>query len=162
MKKGMTNQVFIFISALILMALILVFGIKSVRDLTKTSDSAELALFVGNIRDETAVFYNNDVGSSKELRLKIPKDVGEICIFDKDVKINKKHKDNLFNSILEGTNYNVFILPLDNFQINQINVDYLKNDPSENPLCISTNGVFKGLIEVKSSENDVYVEIKRI
>ena len=161
MNKGITSQVFVFISALILMALILVFGIKSIKDLTNTSENAELGLFIKNLRDEIEVFYNNDIGSSKEIKLVVPKKIEEVCFYTNKYKINKKHNDNLFNQILDGNKNNVFIMPYGKFSMNQFKVDYLRNDPYENPLCIKTNSVLNGFIEVKSEKEEVFVEIRR-
>ena len=159
MRKGVTSEVFVFISALILMALILVFGIKSIKDLKNTSDNAELGLFVKNLKNEIEVFYNNDVGSSKKIKLVIPKEVEKVCIFTKEYPATKN--ENELDDILKYTNNNLFFIPVENFKINKITIPYLRNDKDENPLCIETKGVFNGVIEVKADNENVFVEMRR-
>lgn len=96
-RKGqMMAQPFIYIFALILAALILVWGVKMIVDFMGTADKAELGKTVEKIKSETDKYYNLGEDSSTEIRLMLPKGITYLCISEKDKPITSavcKKKD---------------------------------------------------------------------
>ena len=132
-KAQLLGQPFIYIFAIIVAALVLVFGTKAILDLKEKQELAELTTFVTKLKEDVAAYYRFDIGSSKELNLNLPRKVKKVCFTENKLEIFPK----------------VFFL-------NEFKIPYLK--PVETPLCIDTNGKLKAIIETKPR----YVEIRRI
>lgn len=158
----MTQQVFIFIFALILMALVLVFGIKNLLLVTTTAEKVETLSFVEDLKKEVQTYYNFDVGSTKYLTLSVPADVNQICFFNNQLPL-QGISDPVFLALLAGDKKNnVFILPLEHFQNPGpgFSIPHLTVRGPRNPLCIMTPNSLKLLIETVVIPNGVAVEVK--
>ena len=163
MKKGsILAQPFVFIMALILMALIIIFGAKSVFQIKKTADIAELNKFIINLDNQVELMYNYNVGSSKDISLNLPTSIEKICFSNPGEPITSNVDDNFFRTILENDkSNNVFIHPLRKFRDFDYKIDNLIVKSNENPLCFNTNGKLNGVMETVLVDNQVFVEIKR-
>ena len=166
MKQGIVGQPFVYIFALIVMALILFFGTKTILDLRGAADLTELSSFMAQFQDQVDVYYNFDVGSNKELSLVLPNKIQKICFTQPGASITLGNMDPFFQTVLEeNERNNLYTWPLEAFPAPAPDfiIEHLDIDISENPLCINkVNGRFKALIETKASATDVYVEISRL
>ena len=89
------SQPFVYIFALIMGGLILVWGVKITIDFMGMANKAELGKLVKNIESETKSFMNQGEGSTKPITLMLPKNIEYFCIADLDIlspacKINPK------------------------------------------------------------------------
>lgn len=139
---------FIYIFALIVAALILVFGLKFVFDLQASGEQIELGRFKLDVEREVSFIYNLDTGSSSEVTLKTPTKIKTICFTnsEKDVRTTDKQlRDLLF---LNPEN-NFFIISEDPSQDKSFNIEHLKSDT--NPFCIQPKGELSLIFENKGT-----------
>ncbi len=161
-KKGVSMQVFSFMFALILIALILGYGVKTLVGVKKTSDDVELGDFILRLRDQADAMYSFDVGSTKNVELFLPVTIERVCFFNGDKKISAIGVDqSLQNRLDTNLGKNVFITP-ETFAANILFVEHLRAG-DENPLCFPTNGKLKiGMETVLGDDGKVYVAIHRL
>ena len=163
MRKGMTQQVFIFIFALIMMALVLTFGVRQLGIVIDTADKVETLTFIEALKKEVLTYYNFDVGSNKYLILPVPSDVNQICFFNNQLPV-QGITDSVFKALLQGDKKNnVFVLPLEQFQNPGPGffIPHLTVQGQRNPLCLTTSNSLKVLIETVALQNTVAVEVKQ-
>lgn len=159
MKKGqLLGMPFVYILALIVGALILVFGVKWIFQLQETASSVQLNKFVDDLRIESEKYYSLDPGSKKEIKLNLPSRVKQLCFRSTESNENAllPQEKNLIQ--LESRN-NVFFIPLDSykttkFYINEIISPNIAN--KDNILCIKNPGQFyleteKDFVNIKLS-----------
>lgn len=85
-KRGqLMSQPFVYIFALIMGGLILVWGVKITIDFMGMANKAELGKLVKNIESETKSFMNQGEGSTKPITLMLPKNIEYFCIADLDI-----------------------------------------------------------------------------
>ena len=101
MRKGIANQVFIYIFVVILMALIILFGFKQVVNLKNLGDKSVYVTFKSDFtnavndvyymnKDSTLVFSKD----SRNKALVLPKDIKKICFENNKVVLNSdNYKD---------------------------------------------------------------------
>ena len=84
MKKGqLLSQPFIFIFYLVVIAMILVFGVKIFSYLKCYDDRVEYHDFITRFESKISTIDNDAVGSNLDLsELLIPSDIEEICFFE--------------------------------------------------------------------------------
>lgn len=160
-KKGqLLAQPFIYIFALILGGLILVWGIKAIVDLVNTAGTAELGKMVKNIESDVGEFYNLDEGATKESQpLSLPKGLTYFCVSELNKKVtgtpvcNKKDKagaikpcgsldaidKGLIGQLRIGNN-NIFVMPMAQAKLNngKFKIDKLK--PGQGDVLCYANG----------------------
>lgn len=162
MHKGMTQQVFLFIFALIMMAVVLLFGIRQLFIVTDTADKVETLTFVEDFKQELQTYANFDVGSSKYLTLSVPSDVNQICFFNSKKPI-QGITDPVLKALLQSDKQNnLFVLPLERFQNPGPGffIPALTVQGTKNPLCIMTSNSLKVFIETVFVDNKIAVEVK--
>ncbi len=164
-KRGqLLSQPFVYIFALVVGALILVFFFFFVLDLKKTADFTELSTFVNKLQDVIDGYGNFDVGSSKKISLSLPGKVEKVCFVNPDLALNTAGLDDFFASVLQSNKKNnLFILPLDAFPSPA--PDFFIEGLivlSENPLCVETDGVLKISVETMLHNNKIFVDVKRV
>ena len=86
-------QPFVYIFALILGALILIWGIKVIVDMVSIGGKAELGKITKTIQSDVEAYYNYDEGSTKELSISLPKGLSYLCISDPGKNFNCQKKD---------------------------------------------------------------------
>lgn len=160
MKNGqLLAQPFTYIFALIIAAMIIIFGVRAINDLDKERKNVELSTFITSLRDNVNTYYNFDEGSTKKLSLNLPDNIKQVCFFNKDKTIAANIEEN-FKKLLElDTANNVFLLPFGENIKSEFFINHLKND-GDNPLCFNVNQKLNVAIETKISNNEVYIEIK--
>jgi len=167
-KKGqLLGQPFIYIFALIVGALILVWGGKTVLDLMQTGSQVNVGSFIKSLEEDVAAYKNFGEGSRTTKKIDFPGDVTYICFLDlekspndckrkeqgnKIVKCRAEELDEEFAFQIEEPNKNIYVLPTDAVKIGAFKIDDLK--PADgNPFCIR-NGLE---MEIKSKVSHVEI-----
>lgn len=167
-RKGqMLSQPFVYIFALVVGALILVWGGKTVLDLVNTGSQVDVGNFVKSLESDVAAYKNFGEGSKTSRKISFPNNINYICFLDlekkandckrkeagdKVVKCTAEELDDDFAFQIEESNRNVYVLPMSELKINSFNIEDLK-PTSGNPFCVR-NGVDINIISKVS-----YVEI---
>jgi len=152
-KKGqMLAQPFIYIFALILGALILVWGVKTIIDLREKAQLVEVGKFVKELEAEAKEFYNYEEGATKEISVVLPEKLNYMCLFDaesyKGGECKKKLKDgrlqdcvvssldpNMGVTLQKDKKNNLFFVPFSAAKLSKgkFSIPYLK--PASPLLC---------------------------
>ncbi len=153
---------FTFIFVLVLMALILGYGIKSLMTLREAGRDVELGDFFLRLRDEVEQMFSFDVGSSKDVELFLPENAELVCFYDSDEEITLGELDEVIASYLEGhPGVNVFVTPF-SFAQSSLWIEHLRGGGQENPLCFEAEDRLRiGLRTVVGKDGKVYVEVTR-
>src|SRR3989344_3584699 len=162
MHKGMTQQIFIFIFALIMMALVLLFGVRQLSVVTTTADKVETLVFIDDFTKEIQSYTNFDIGSSKQVRLSLPSGINQVCFFDPKQPV-QGISDPVFRALLEGDKKNnLYVLPLEEFQNPGPGfiVPHLITKGSHNPFCVLTPNGFRVIIETVAVDNTIAVAVR--
>ncbi len=164
MKKGLSTQIFIFIFALIMIALVLGFGIKSLGTVKNTADKVELLTFITNLDEGIQEYYAFDVGSNKRVQLLLPNQVKEVCFVNPKEPLTTTHKNQDFLFFLKNNKKdNLYILPLDAFTnpAPDFTIDNMIVPADQNPLCVKTQGKLDILIETVLYNDQIFVQIQQ-
>lgn len=172
MKKGqLLSQPFIYIFALILGALILVWGIKTVMDLKDTADQVDLGKFKNDFESKAKALYNSGEGSRNFMRVMLGGDVKFVCFSIPKEEINCQYvdkgemkvcpslealnnKDDEFRLRLENEDKkNMWILPLGVSKFDTFQVDFVRPAGGANPLC------YKNGEEIMMENKGSYIEL---
>ena len=160
-KKGVEMQVFTFLFALFLIALILGYGLKSVVRLKSVSEDVDLGDFFFQLRDEVNTMSSFEVGSSKQVTLFLPKKVERVCIFHGGREIAGTIDTTLRNTLETNLGKNVFVMP-PAFAQNVFFIDHLRPAGQDNPLCFLPKGKLQLTLETTlGDDGKVYVEAQR-
>lgn len=160
-KKGqLFAQPFIIIFALIVAVLVVVWGIKVVFDLKNRADLTETIATISDIRDDVSTYFYLEQGSSKLLNYIVPPNTKCICfkdlsgfsvspITDIPKLCDPEEYVSLNKEIDESTTKNVFVTPMDSYNIFSHNIEKEILAPfGKNPLCIQIkNQRFIAIIE---------------
>ena len=179
MNKGIAEQTFIFIFALIVAAMIMVWGFSTINDLKKRTGQVQLADAIEDIKEKAVTYYNLEDGSSSRINLRFPAGIECVCfknihpgirgsgsmVCDKGAcssgsLMNEKcdSKDNLIDSRLTSNtgNFNIFVTPSSSlYKVTQFSAlkELVPADQSDNKLealCFKTyQGRINALIESK-------------
>lgn len=132
-KKGeITGQLFVFLLAIILFGLILIYGYKAVKTFGEKSKETAFIEFKENLQTaiRTALM---DYGSVKKFQLAIPSNYKEVCFIDletlqiKNTRLNElaNTRPLIFNAIETGTSQNIFLVPMAEspLQVEKLSID---------------------------------------
>lgn len=156
MKKAqLFSQPIIFIFAIVVAALILTWGSYNIYKFTKTTRTIELGTALTDLKDLTNTYYNLDEGSSREINIKLPKQVKYICFTDPNEELNTYGLEQLdpnLPQLLQAKGKNIFIIPTtikpSTYYINNL-------IPIENPLCVKTINSLKATIENRGTHVEI-------
>jgi len=159
MKKGqMMGQPFIFIMALIIGALILVFGISQLVDFGNLGCKANLEQELSGLRTEIQKMFYETSGSAEGYKLDVP-EANYICFIDPGETITLSQEelkaiDEGFATLAPRSTYNVVFIPFKICDTNALfKVEKLTVSDDENPLCVRPNEVF--ILESKGDHTEV-------
>ena len=167
LKRGqILSQPFVYIFAIIVIAFILLFGIRSVIDIIKIGNLVETKTLINKIEKQIDSCYNLDKGSTCSFEdVVISRNIKEICFVNSEENVNFNIVDDettmimINNSINYGEGYNFFLIPkigkeLDErrYKINNLYAD-------ENPLC---ERVDDGMINLVMINDGVNIRLRRI
>ena len=144
MKKGQVMGLpLVLIFALIVGALILFWGIKTVLDLNTQADYAQLADKVTDMQNEVETFSKYDEGATKKYTIDMPGLIEYVCFYNGNENYNCVLDNGLpcpeeMNEYIEAvvvSSRNVYLYPPE-YETNYFTVEQLI--PAEaNPQCIS-------------------------
>jgi len=95
-KSQISGTVFVYIFSAIIIALILIFGYRSIAGTTEKIEQTELAIFKNRIISDIKAM-SADFGSSREVSYSIPSQT-QLCLFDLE------KKESIFENLPEGFN----------------------------------------------------------
>ena len=88
-KKAINNQIFVYIFAILVIGLILIFGIRTIGQVKIKGDQAEVVKFFNDVDAIVERVYDYDVGSSVTLdKIRVPGVVKRVCFEDHDSYVN--------------------------------------------------------------------------
>jgi hypothetical protein len=109
MKKGIASQVFIYIFAVIVMAMILYFGFTQIVNLKGLTDKSVYITFREDFRDAVNEVYYKNKGSilvfsdeSRNKPLELPKGLNSVCFEESKVILNPPDYDSFIVEFLKG------------------------------------------------------------
>jgi|TARA_B100002003_G_C14058335_1_gene509558 hypothetical protein len=167
MKKGqMIGQVFIYILAIILTAVILGYGYKTIVTFRENSEKISYIQFQTDLQNSVETI-TSDFGSVKIIGLSLPANFKKVCF----VKNYQDFSDTfsapdypiIENSVVDGAEKNVFLvenIAKESFYVGKIDLDddsgYLINDDL---LCIS---VLSGKLRLRLEGKGDHTKIREI
>lgn len=161
---------FIFIFAIIVGAIFLVWGVKTVMDLRSHGSYVQLAKFHEDFEAKVKTYYNLEKDSSTPYKISgLPSDIKYVCfttIGSSDFSNStldgaKKSIDSIDKGLrfeLENNRGdNVFYLPLDAYGTTTFKVPHLRS--ATNPLCVSNGKSAYLANRIDKSAKTAYVEV---
>ncbi|MFH1591819.1 MAG: hypothetical protein ABIB47_00425 [Candidatus Woesearchaeota archaeon] len=145
MKKGVTEHTFIFIFALIVVVMILIWGTKTIIDLKETGEQVQLADSIEDIKEKAIVYYNLEMGSSAPLDIPFPKGVDCVCFLDLlgrapgSTSETKCSGDGAFDAWKDNEQIkNILVTPtVGSYTVTRFDTirEFIPDPGGENPLC---------------------------
>lgn len=143
-KKSQAQQVFVFILAIIIAALIFIYGYGAIRDFMDRSDQISLIRFQTEIQSSIRT-TSADYGSVKKVELTLPSRYEKVCFVDYD-KFNTQNpicsltagQEKDYNPLIcdawESRTQNIFTVPVadETIKTMQLEID-------EGYLCVKTS-----------------------
>ena len=84
MKRGQTQQIFVWLVVLVVAVSILFFGIKLIKKAEGLKDEVLIIDFFNDLDKKLSQYYYLDKGSSGEERFLLPNDVKKVCFTNPD------------------------------------------------------------------------------
>ncbi len=167
MKKGqLMSQPFVYIFALIVGALILVYGISLVWDFVNTAKTVETGTFLKDLDGMVGKLYSFTSGSNQRFLVSLPSEITHLCITGMDDAGSCKEKtaDDDFEytscrfadidedmEFFFGEGDNIFLAPMSAAELNTYSLEELR--PRDGVTLCVRNGV-----EVKLTSKGTWVE----
>ncbi len=159
MKRGQTQQIFVWLVVLVVAVSILFFGIKLIKKTEDLKDDALIVKFFNDLDKKLSQYYYLDRGSSGSERFLLPSDVEEVCFVNSNINditqftnsnVNDKDK-NYFFQLKDFSD--VFIIPNILYENNRDNLT-TKFTIDNNPECftvvngdLNLNLINEGVVE---------------
>ena len=97
----MLSQPFVYIFALIVGALILVWGGKTVLDLLQTGSQVNVGTFIKSLEEDVAAYKNFGEGSRTTKKVDFPQEITYICFLDLEKTANDCKRKEAGNKIVK-------------------------------------------------------------
>lgn len=145
MKKAqLFQQPIFYIFVLVVAALFLAWGVKTIFDLKDRAEVAELATSIQDLKNIIDSYYSFDLGSAREINIRMPSKIEYICFTNHNPQqINLNNYGDL-QKLFQIAKQNTFILPQTSFTQNAFLIEHLT--AKQDPLCIQTKGSIKAII----------------
>ncbi|MBS3150957.1 hypothetical protein J4443_01085 [Candidatus Woesearchaeota archaeon] len=157
MKRGQTQQIFVWLFVLIVATSILFFGIKLIKKTENLKDDVLVVNFFNDLDKKLSQYYYLDRGSSGEERFLLPGDARWVCFVNETgnfVEGNVPDNDGGLVDKLKDFS-DVFVGPLNLYEENRFNMS-TKITLDNNPECfdvangaltinLKNEGVVKGI-----------------
>lgn len=156
-KGELMSQPILFIFALVVGAMILFYGVRTVFQVKETAELAEISSFVSNLEKDIEQYYYLDTGSSKIIKLNLPGDIQNVCFRNPNINTVPNDVDSKLNTLMQiNPNDNLFIYPVKEGK-SSFKVKYLIAYPGNNvALCFKN----KEDIKITSLGDSVGVSTK--
>lgn len=153
-KRGQTEQIFVYIFALVVAALIIGFGYYAITNLLNVGKQVETIKFKEDFEKEMKIYYSYAPGTNAYVRLSVPSGIKAVCFISEgsaskiqyaDIKETAKviQDKNIFFSTIKEKDF-----------AEPIYVDQIK--PSPDPLCINT---LSGVLDIDILTTGRFVQI---
>jgi hypothetical protein len=140
-KRGqLMAQPFVMLFAVIIGALVLVWGVYEINKLVNFSGDIQLTDTINNFQRVVDQYYYFNEGSSREYKINLPSKFKKICFYSHDKEWNYPGSDLNEGFIRARKNDNVFIFPIEEGSV--FNITNLKPEGEENPLCFRSGEKF--------------------
>jgi len=176
MKNGAVEQTFIFIFALIVAAMIMVWGAKTILDLRNKAEQVQVGDAIEDIKEMAITYYNLEEGSSTPISIMLPTGVKCICfknIFNPSsalngvlvdgTNLNEECSENRLGAMLNSDDlqYNIFVTPFNSYVITRFSaikqmVPYFNGDEVKYMCFRNEKGKINAAIESKGDK--VYIK----
>ena len=162
-KKAVDQQIFVYIFAMLVIALTIFFGIKVILGVNETAKGVETAVFKSEVDNIVQKFYTYSPGSKAKLEVKgVPAGIKAVCFIDLTTPLslaNIPYDDvKLLAQANEGSRRNVFFARSSSSYATPEPIEIPKLKPSPNPLCIMIN--LQQILEAKLENEGTQVTIK--
>ena len=160
-KKAIEMQIFTFIFALILIALLMAYGMKTLTGFNDTTEQVELADFFLKLQDYTTMLYSFDIGSSQDITLSLPSTVQQVCFYDSSRSITEHIDQTLSDHLAATPDHNIFLIPStltpSSFSANNLRVLH-----GPNPLCMPAKQKIAIRLQTSLDEsNQIVVDVRQ-
>lgn len=153
MKKAQIPIVFIFILAIIVAGLLLTWGVTVIFKMTDTADKAAYKKTITDLNQQIQEMFVHEPGSTQLMQLSIPTKIQHFCFTNRDKNIINQD----LKYLIENSNFNTLILPLDAYEKTGFSIQNLKG--KNNPECIQTK---QGILKAKLTTMNTYVQIEKV
>ena len=93
-KRGQLNQVFVFIFIAVVIALLFLFGSNLIVKVFHFGKDVETEKFIQDLKQQIELVHTYNLGSKISLdKIKVPKQVREICFENKKIIVKTEKKD---------------------------------------------------------------------
>jgi len=138
-KAQIQTQVFVYVLALIIIGIILLYGYQSINSMREKGDQIDLLTFKTDIEEEVSKM-SSDYGSARIITLKVPSGFSEVCFTDLTKNPSQEIKDIhplVYESWTDNT-ANVFLIKdlAEEFQLIEENSNYLIQIDNPGYVCI--------------------------
>jgi len=149
MKRGQTQEIFVWLFVLIVAGAILFFGIKLIKKSEGLKDEVLVVKFFNDLDKKLSQYYFLDKGSSGEEKFLLPGDVKKVCFVNETGSFVKGNIPGNDGEIIDNLKEfgDAFILPFNAYNENRFNIS-TKITIDENPKCLDViNGVLIANLE---------------
>lgn len=153
-KRGeMMGQPLVMIFALVVGALILIWGIYQVYQLTTLAKEVEVRDYIEKLRKDTQRYYYYETGSTNKFSIRLPQEYTYICFVDQKAPfLGGIKRPNGFNEgFVKARSENIFVYSKEDIQA--YSITSLKPQANKNPLCVENKK------EIIITSKGSYVEI---
>ena len=139
MKRGQTQQIFVWLVVLVVAVSILFFGIKLIKKAEGLKDEVLIIDFFNDLDKKLSQYYYLDKGSSGEERFLLPNDVKKVCFTNPDT-LRDNPRDREVHYFFQLKDFsNVFIMPNALYENNRFKLE-TKFKINSNPFCKTAVG----------------------
>ena len=111
LKRGQTQQIFVWLVVLVVAVSILFFGIKLIKKTEDLKDDALIVNFFNNLDKKLSQYYFLDKGSSGSEKFLLPSDVKEVCFINSEI-ITDNPNDQQIHYFFQLKDFSdVFVMP---------------------------------------------------
>lgn len=138
MKRGQTQQIFVWILVLVVAASILFFGIKLIKKSEVLKDEVLIIDFFNKLDKKLSQYYYLDKGSSGEEKFLLPSDVEEICFVNETGNFMQSNVPGNEGELLDKLKdfSDAFIIPQTVYQQSRYNLTTIFT-VDDNPKCFN-------------------------
>ncbi len=160
MKKGLIDQPFIYIFAIVVIAFILIFGIRSIMSLINLEKEVEGNVFFSSLNNQIDHYYNLATNSYGTKEITVPLDVKYVCFIKKNEgNIPQGPATNFIPLMINPSENKVFLIPGKtdkkefSEELTRKSVKFYDETGAESSFCSLVNGKLK--IKVKNEGMNV-------
>ncbi len=137
-KSQLTSIIMIYIFIVIIVGLTLLLSISAIRGFNTSKKEAEIDTFVFTLEKTMKQQVTKPSGSMNPVTLSLPPNIEKVCFVENNEKFSPHTSSELTKEKELYVDKNLFFFPQNTFA--PVNIEYIKLDEAENPLCVKTPG----------------------